>query len=122
MPTLKQTRSASYKRRPCISTDDVVAIDGRLDAGAARCLARSVVRLLHAGLRRCTFDLSAVDAVDSAGVGALMGSIRKVEEVGGTAVVVCANPTIRRLFEIAGITRFVRVVPTLADVRGTSAA
>jgi anti-anti-sigma factor len=110
------------KPRPCIATDDVVTIDGRLDATAARCLARSVTRLVQAGLRRCTFDLSGVDAVDSAGVGALMGSIRRLEEAGGTAVLVCRNPTIRRLFEITGIARLVRVVPSLAHVREIFAA
>jgi anti-anti-sigma factor len=122
MPTTKTHRTAFHRRRLCNTTDDVVAIDGRLDSSAARCLARSVIRLLRSGLRRCTFDLSAVDAVDSAGVGALMGSIRKMEEAGGTAVIVCANPTVRRLFEISGITRLVRVVPRLADARQTSAA
>lgn len=110
------------KRHAPAATDEIVKVDGRLDAGAARRLAKSVVRILRAGLRRCTIDLSAVDAVDSAGVGALMGTIRKMEESGGTAVVVCANPTIRRLFEISGIARLVRVVPNLADVRQIFAA
>ena len=110
------------KRHAPAATDEIVKVDGRLDAGAGRRIAKSVVRILRAGLRRCTIDLSAVDAVDSAGVGALMGTIRKMEESGGTAVVVCANPTIRRLFEISGIARLVRVVPNLADVRQIFAA
>lgn len=116
------TKGALRKRHTSIPTDEIVKVDGRLDAGSARRLAKSVVRVLRAGLHRCTIDLSAVDAVDSAGVGALMGAIRKLEEASATVVVVCASPTVRRLFEISGIARLVRVVPNLADVQQIFAA
>jgi len=124
MRTITKTpnRVVRNRRARASVANEVVSVDGRLDASSARGLVRSVSRLLAAGFRRCTIDLSAVDAVDSAGFGSLMGSVRKIEEAGGTAIVVCANPTVRRLFEIAGITRLVHVVRRLSDAAQVPAA
>jgi len=122
MQTAIKNNAAGRKRRVDFAPTEVVSIDGHLDANSARGLMRAIRRLLQSGLRRCILDLTAVDAVDSAGFGTLIGSVRKIEEAGGTSIVVCANPTVRRLFEIAGVTRFVPVVSNFSDVREIFAA
>jgi anti-anti-sigma factor len=48
-----------------------------------------------------------VPFVDSAGLGALIGAIRRVREVGGEVVVACPCPTLTRLFDTPGFDRIV---------------
>lgn len=112
---LKRTR-----RRDIVS--DEIAVGPRLDAGSAKRFARSMSKLVESGSRDCIIDLSQTEAVDSSGLGSLVAAVRKVGDVGGSVAIVCANSTLRRLFEIAGLTRFVPVVSRVEDARRLLAA
>ena len=58
-------------------------------------------------------DLSAVPFMDSAGLGALIGGIRRAREQGGEVAVACSRPTLTRLLHTTGFDRIVPVVDTL---------
>ena len=60
-------------------------------------------------------DMSDVPFVDSAGLGALIGGIRRAREVGGDVAVCCNRPTIVRLLHTTGFDRIVTVTDTLAE-------
>jgi anti-sigma B factor antagonist len=60
-------------------------------------------------------DLSGVPFVDSAGLGAVIGGIRRVRELGGRVVVVCGRPTLVRLLHTTGFDRIVTVAETVAE-------
>ena len=79
-------------------------------------------RWLERGNRECIIDMSAIEDVDSSGFGSLIAAVRKVEDAGGATTVVCTNPTVRRLFEVAGVTRLVPVVSRIEDARALLAA
>ena len=68
-----------------------------------------------ASSRRLVIDLSAVPFVDSAGLGALIGGIRRVRDMGGTVVVACGRTTLAALLHTTGIDRIVTVTGTVAD-------
>lgn len=89
----------------------------RLDAQSAKRFARSMTRLIESGSRECIIDLSKTEAVDSSGFGSLIAAVRKIGDIGGVVAIVCNNVTVRRLFEIAGLTRFVAVVARVEDAR-----
>lgn len=74
-------------------------------------------KLLESGLRECIIDMSKTEAVDSSGFGSLVAAVRKIGDVGGVVAVVCNDATVRRLFEVAGITRLVPVVARVEDAR-----
>jgi len=57
---------------------------------------------------RVVIDLTAVTFIDSAGLGALIGTVRRVHENGGTMTVACPRPSLTRLLEAVG---FDSVVP-----------
>lgn len=115
---MKTKNPAISKRRlQPAKVSDVVTVANPLDAAAAKQVTRAVARLLEHGLRECIVDMSGVTGVDSAGFGILIGALRKIEEMDGSAVVVSANATVRRLFEIAGITRIVPLVSRVRDAR-----
>jgi anti-sigma B factor antagonist len=60
-------------------------------------------------------DMSEVPFVDSAGLGALIGGIRRAREVGGDVAVCCNRPTLVRLLHTTGFDRIVTVTDTLAE-------
>jgi anti-sigma B factor antagonist len=60
-------------------------------------------------------DMSEVPFVDSAGLGALIGGIRRAREVGGDVAVCCNRPTLTRLLHTTGFDRIVTVTETLDE-------
>ena len=60
-------------------------------------------------------DMSEVPFVDSAGLGALIGGIRRAREAGGDVAVCCNRPTLVRLLHTTGFDRIVTVTDTLAE-------
>jgi anti-sigma B factor antagonist len=63
--------------------------------------------------QRLLIDLSDVPFMDSAGLGALIGGIRRVREAGGTVAVACSRPTLMRLLHTTGFDRIVSVTETV---------
>ena len=60
-------------------------------------------------------DMSEVPFVDSAGLGALIGGIRRAREVGGDVAVACNRPTLVRLLHTTGFDRIVTVTETVDE-------
>ena len=58
-------------------------------------------------------DLSGVPFMDSAGLGALIGGIRRVRDGGGAISVLCDRPAITRLLHTTGFDRIVPMVETM---------
>jgi anti-anti-sigma factor len=105
-----------HRRRREIASD-AISVGRSLDAESAKRFARSITKLIDNGVRECIIDLSLTEAVDSSGFGSLVAAVRKVGDVGGTVAIVCKDATVRRLFEVAGITRLVPVLPRMEDAR-----
>lgn len=63
--------------------------------------------------QRLVIDLSAVPFMDSAGLGALIGGIRRSREADGKVTVFCDRPTLTRLLHTTGFDRIVPVEDTL---------
>ncbi len=72
-----------------------------------------------ANAERVVIDLSAVPFMDSAGLGALIGGIRRTRENDGQVTVACSRPTLTRLLHTTG---FDRIVPVVEDVAAAVAA
>ena len=58
---------------------------------------------------RVLIDLSAVSFVDSAGLGALIGGIRRTRDRGGNAALACHRPGLSRLLRTIGLDRLVTI-------------
>jgi anti-anti-sigma factor len=67
--------------------------------------------------RRVIFDLSAVPFVDSAGLGALIGAVRRIRELNGDAVVCSVRPSVARVLEIVGLDRIVSIVGNMNEAK-----
>jgi anti-sigma B factor antagonist len=62
---------------------------------------------------RLVIDLGGVSFVDSAGLGALIGAVRRVQELGGEVMLASARPALARLLQHTGV---LRIVPCAATV------
>jgi anti-sigma B factor antagonist len=92
----------------------VLAPSGRLDALSAPELRRRCDELLEADTDRIVVDLRAVDFCDSAGLAALVSSMKRSRAAGGdTKLVASADASVWRILEL---TRFDRVFDVRADV------
>ena len=60
-------------------------------------------------------DLSEVPFMDSAGLGALIGGIRRAREAGGDVAVACSRPTLTRMLHTTGFNRIVPVTESVDD-------
>lgn len=86
---------------------------GELDAYTVGAFREALSSL--AGKPRLLIDLSDVPFMDSAGLGALIGGIRRAREADGAVAVVCNKPQLTRLLHTTGFDRIVPVAETLAE-------
>ncbi len=68
-----------------------------------------------AAVPRLLIDLSEVPFMDSAGLGALIGGIRRNRETGGDVTVACSRSTLTRLLHTTGFDRIVTVTATCEE-------
>ncbi len=84
---------------------------GELDALTATRL-RQVLAGMASGTR-VVIDLSEVAFIDSTGLNALVGGIRRIRECGGHVAVSSSSPRVRRLLTLTG---FEKIVPLAQNV------
>ncbi len=83
---------------------------GELDAFTVSQFRQALAEL--ASNPRILIDMSGVPFLDSAGLGALIGGIRRARELGGDVAVYCSRPTLLRLLHTTGFDRIVTVADT----------
>jgi anti-sigma B factor antagonist len=82
----------------------VIVISGRLALGGeTEKLDAAVTKLLTQEHKSFILDISALDYVDSSGVGMLVSCLTKTRKAGGEMKVAGANPRIRRIFTMTGV-------------------
>lgn len=59
--------------------------------------------------REVVFDFSKVSFMDSAGIGLLIGRYKLAKMLGGTASIINASRTIKKVLEMSGIIRIITV-------------
>ncbi len=103
-----------------MQTDAVLVTPvGDVDILTAPELGEALRTAVDAGMRTVVVDLSRVPFMDSAGLGALIGGIRRAREAGGDVAVACSRPTLTRLLHTTG---FDRIVPVTETVEAAASA
>jgi anti-sigma B factor antagonist len=91
---------------------EVVELEGQLDVSSAGALKQRLLQASADGCRTLLVDLTRVDFVDSATIGALIGAATRTGSTGGTVAVVCADPVILETFEIAALEQVIGIYPS----------
>lgn len=88
----------------------VVRVSGELDLSGADAFRREVDGLVErTGLRRVLLNLRRVTFVDSTGLGAILGRLRRLQAVGGSLRLVLPAAPTRALLAAAGLDRVLAV-------------
>ena len=88
---------------------------GELDAFTVGHFREALAEL--ASKPRLIIDMSGVSFIDSAGLGALIGGIRRTRELGGEVVVSCNRPSIVRTLQTTGFDRIVTMTETVGEAK-----
>jgi anti-sigma B factor antagonist len=92
----------------------VLAISGRLVFGRDTDQLESLVKELSAqSTRKFVFDLSALDYMDSSGVGALVSCLTLIRKAGGELRLAGASPRIWRILTMTGVDKLLQAYPTV---------
>lgn len=94
----------------------IVRMEGELDSFSA---ARLREELAGAVAYEATIiDMREVPFVDSSGLGALVGGLRRIREAGRGVALCCTRPSVRRLLAMTGVDRLVPVTGSPVEARG----
>jgi anti-sigma B factor antagonist len=97
----------------------VLQITGEVDVYTAPQLREQVVELVNSGVRHIIADLRGVDFLDSTGLGALVGSLKRLRTHDGSFKVVASGGQTLRIFQITGLTRAFALHPSVLDAMTT---
>jgi len=90
----------------------IIDLAGELDAYTSARFREAMIDLIEAGAASLIISMMKVEYIDSSGLGALVGGLKRSSEHGGKIVIVCDNPQIRKVFEITGLEK---VFPLFED-------
>ena len=93
----------------------VLRIEGEIDAYAAPQLRERVIDLACNGIVRIIADLRGAGFLDSAGLGALVGSLKALRSRGGSLRLVASTHRILQVFRISGLSEAFALHSCLPD-------
>ena len=100
----------------------VLTVGGDLDVVGAPDLRQAVVSAVADGCRRLILDISDLDFVDSFGLGAVVGALKRLRQRGGELALVCPSRRVRRVFEICDLDRIITFHDSIDSAAGSPAA
>ena len=94
----------------------VIRVVGELDSYSACELRTGIADVL--GRQGTILDIRDVPFVDSAGLGAIVGGIRRLREAGASVALCCTRSSVVRLLLMTGLDRLVAITDSPAEARG----
>jgi anti-sigma B factor antagonist len=104
------------------TTVAVLQPQGELDLASASDLRHELFGAIEEGAKTIVVDLETTTFIDSMTIGVLLGAVRRLQERGGELRIACADPNIRRIFEITLLDRVFAIYPSCEAALGGSAA
>ncbi len=96
----------------------IIRLTGLLDAFSEPTFRKVISRLVDEGPAHLIFDLSAIDFVDSSGVGALVQLVKKAKDCGGSLQLV-ANPRVLQTVKLVRLENFLSLRKSVEEAIAT---
>jgi anti-sigma B factor antagonist len=97
----------------------IVAVHGELDVDGAPELRRALIEAIDEQPGRpLVVDLEGVDFIDSAGLGVLVGGLKRAKDGEGELVLVATGQSVLRVLELTGLTRVFAIHSSRAAALG----
>jgi anti-sigma B factor antagonist len=100
------------------NVDDLVAVirgEGRLNMVSAPRLREAVSEAVAAGRPRIVVDLSAVDFMDSSGLGALVGCLKTTRQAGGDLRIAAPSEQVTMVLKLSNLDRILTSYASASD-------
>ncbi|MGH8794992.1 MAG: STAS domain-containing protein [Stackebrandtia sp.] len=91
----------------------VVEVRGEIDMYTSSQLRAALLKLLNQGAVDIAIDVDRVEFCDSTGLGVFIGMLRRLREVGGSLLIVCARPQMLKIFQLTGLDKVLDIRPAL---------
>ncbi len=93
----------------------VLRPEGDLDVYTVGSLRDAIGSMIDDRTPHVVVDLDGVPFMDSSGLGALMGGVRRLREAGGDLAIACTREQHLKLFTITGFGEGVSIAPTVEE-------
>ena len=91
-------------------TSRTVRLEGTCDLATAPELRNALQQLTPPEIREVTVEVSALEFIDSTGLGVILGAMRRLREGAGTLRIAGASGTVRRVLEITDLDKVIPMV------------
>jgi anti-sigma B factor antagonist len=91
----------------------IMDLVGEVDAYTSSNFREEMIKALSGDIQHLIISMNGVEYIDSSGLGALVGGLKRVSEKQGSICIVCTNPQVIKVFEITGL---VKVFPIFTSV------
>ena len=93
----------------------VLVARGEIDVDSGAKLREALLEAIGDGGGRVVVDLEGVDFIDSAGLGVLVGGLKRARTNDGDLVLVCTGRSVLKVMEITGLTRILDIHASRED-------
>ncbi len=83
----------------------IIELNGEVDAYTSTRFRETMIDLIEKGAASLVVSMDKVEYIDSSGLGALVGGLKRATERQGRIAIVCSNPQVKKVFEITGLER-----------------
>lgn len=94
----------------------VLTITGDLEMSSVPGFRQAVIEALADGDRHIIVDFGGTDFIDSTGLGALIGALKRVRVLEGSLQIVCPQERLQELFELTDLHKVFTLHETVAEV------
>ena len=100
-----------------------IKLRGEIDHHSAVAVRSAIDTMIHSKLpKELIVDMSAVDFMDSSGLGLIMGRYNTMKEIGGEIKVADPSPGTEKIMRLAGMERIIKVIHTAESPRKATSA
>ncbi|MBA4537296.1 anti-sigma F factor antagonist [Bacillus aquiflavi] len=90
-----------------------VRLSGELDHHSAEKLRDEATKAIEKyEIRHIVLNLEQLSFMDSSGLGVILGRYKQIKQMHGEMVVCAISPAVKRLFEMSGLFKIIRLDPT----------
>lgn len=93
----------------------VMDLIGEIDAYTCSKFREAMLKSLNGENPNLIIAMNSVEYIDSSGLGALVGGLKRVSEKQGRICIVCNNPQVTKVFEITGLVKVFPIFTSLED-------
>ncbi len=99
----------TVRKRGCVA---VVELAGELDAYTSSRFREIMIESIEGGSANLIVSMLGVEYIDSSGLGALVGGLKRASERQGRIYILCDQPQVRKVFEITGLEKVFPIYAT----------